>query len=713
MLAPNTYVHDRYLVVRAIDGSVYEALDMTNRAQVALKLLAGGAREGAWPQIERAAQALKALRHPHLPAILDYFREGDDAVVVSAFVAGEALAAAVGPGRGLPFERLLGYTEQLLNALEYVHQHVPPVLHRSIKPQNVLLGADGNVALVGLWPALVPPQPPVARAAGALGSSLQFMPPEQVQGAALDQRSDIYALAATLYFLSTSVLPPLAGKRINARQRGQLDPLRPVRELAPHVPSAWRDGLMQALAIDPAQRPPTVGALRQVLGMAPRPVVPESQVPTLVSVPPQPVAVEAPSLPPTLPVTVEPPAPAAPPAPARTRPPWMLPALISAVGVLLLVVIVVLIILREREVDAPPVEVQNITEVAQPTAVPAAAPATAAPEALAAPVEDATSAPATSAAPTAVPAAVPAIDTIEPAAAQVGAQAVTFTLRGTGLDAIKTARLVSEAGPAINVAVLALSSEQATLTVPAQTTLPAGEAEYRLEVNGATGAAPALMLRDFIERKVVAGVLTEYAYTGRVVADASGATATMHTASDAASQATGVLHNGDEVVLLRTDVDGWYQARIAKSADAAQVGVSGWVERWLIDNQGAPPLPTAEPTAAPKRYVGRVYSAPTDGAVQCGTAFSSTIYGSVEDARGRGIAGARLRIRSADGKNVFNRTTARGGVFNVPGLGCTSWTVQLLSVPDASGGFTANTVTVTNLNGGQYTAAEVRFRLQP
>ena len=99
--------------------------------------------------------------------------------------------------------------------------------------------------------------------------------------------------------------------------------------------------------------------------------------------------------------------------------------------------------------------------------------------------------------------------------------------------------------------------------------------------------------------------------------------------------------------------------------------------------------------------------------MQCGTAFSSTIYGSVEDARGRGIAGARLRIRSADGKNVFNRTTARGGVFNVPGLGCTSWTVQLLSVPDASGGFTANTVTVTNLNGGQYTAAEVRFRLQP
>lgn len=711
MLAPNTYVHDRYLVVRAVDGAVYEALDMTSRAQVALKLLAGGARDGAWPKIEREAQALKALRHPQLPAILDYFREGEDAVVVSPFVAGESLAAAVGPGRAVPFERLIGYTEQMLDALEYLHQQSPPVLHRSIKPQNMLLDASGTVKLVGLWPALVPPQPPVARPAGALGSSLQFMPPEQVQGAALEQRSDIYSLAASLYFLATSVLPPLAGKRINAGQRGQLDPLRPVRELAPQIPPAWRDGLMQALALDPAQRLPTVAALRQALGMAPRPLVPESKIPTLVSVPPQPVAVEAPSLPPTQPVDM----PAAAPAPAapRARPPWLVPALISVVGVLLLLVIVVLIILREREADTPPVEVQNITSVAQPTAVPAAAPATAAPEASAA---GATSAPAPSAAPAAASttaSAAPEIDTIEPASGRVGPQAVTFTLRGSKLDTIKTARLVSETGPAIDVAVLAITGEQATLTVPAQTAPPAGEVEYRLEVNGTTGAGPALVLRDFSERKTVAGVLPEYAYTGRVVADASGATATMHAASDAASQVAGVLHNGDEVVLLRDDVDGWYQVRIAKSADAAQVGTSGWVERWLIDNRGAPPLPTAVPTATAQRYVGRVYSAPTDGAVQCGTAFSSTIYGSVEDARGRGIAGARLRIRSADGKNVFNRTTARGGVFNVPGLGCTSWTVQLLSVPNASGGFSANTVTVTNLNGGQYTAAEVRFRLQP
>ena len=110
--------------------------------------------------------------------------------------------------------------------------------------------------------------------------------------------------------------------------------------------------------------------------------------------------------------------------------------------------------------------------------------------------------------------------------------------------------------------------------------------------------------------------------------------------------------------------------------------------------------------------VGRVYSAPTDKAVQCGTSFASSIYGSVENSTGRGIAGARLRITSADRKNVYNVTTRRGGVFTVPGLGCTTWYVSLISVPNAPNGFDANRVTVRNLNGGKLTAAEVRFKQQ-
>ena len=79
----------------------------------------------------------------------------------------------------------------------------------------------------------------------------------------------------------------------------------------------------------------------------------------------------------------------------------------------------------------------------------------------------------------------------------------------------------------------------------------------------------------------------------------------------------------------------------------------------------------------------------------------------------RGVSSAKLCITSADGKNVYNVTTDRGGTYGVPGLGCTTWTVRLLSAPDAPGGIQANRVIVSNLNGGKYTSAEVRFRAQP
>jgi hypothetical protein len=175
------------------------------------------------------------------------------------------------------------------------------------------------------------------------------------------------------------------------------------------------------------------------------------------------------------------------------------------------------------------------------------------------------------------------------------------------------------------------------------------------------------------------------------------------------SPPAGRLRNNDGVEILRDDVDGWYQVRIRSSADPAQVGTTGWIERWLVDNQDVPTVPTP----APLVFTGRVYSAPTDAAVQCGAAFDSSIYGSVEDASGRGISGARLQIISNDSKNRYTVTTDRSGAYNVPKLGCTIWNVFLISVPNAPNGFNANVVTVRNLNGGRFTAAEVRFRQQP
>jgi hypothetical protein len=82
----------------------------------------------------------------------------------------------------------------------------------------------------------------------------------------------------------------------------------------------------------------------------------------------------------------------------------------------------------------------------------------------------------------------------------------------------------------------------------------------------------------------------------------------------------------------------------------------------------------------------------------------------VENSAGKGIAGAVLRIVSADRRNTYSATTRRGGVYNVGGLGCTTWTVRLISIPGSA--IQANTVTVKNLNGGRFTSAELRFKLR-
>jgi len=125
-----------------------------------------------------------------------------------------------------------------------------------------------------------------------------------------------------------------------------------------------------------------------------------------------------------------------------------------------------------------------------------------------------------------------------------------------------------------------------------------------------------------------------------------------------------------------------------------------------MDNEN---VPVAEPQSL--NFVGRIYSTPTDGAGRHNaTMFESTIYGSVESNSGKGIARAVIRVTSADGGNSFTTTTGPGGVYHLDGLGCTTWNVRLVSIPDEK--IQANIVTVRNLNGGHLTAAEVRFKLQ-
>ncbi|MFL5802018.1 MAG: hypothetical protein ACJ8CR_09800, partial [Roseiflexaceae bacterium] len=309
-------------------------------------------------------------------------------------------------------------------------------------------------------------------------------------------------------------------------------------------------------------------------------------------------------------------------------------------------------------------------------------------------------------APTATLPPAPQVSSVEPQSTFVGRLPLALTLRGAALDQVHAARLIADGRAPIDTTLQPAGASQLTLSVAALPEALDGEIQYRLELNGVLLATPTISLRDFVQRKVVRGVLAAYDYTGRVATDVAGAYTRMRVDPNVGSPLAGPLRNGDSVEILRDDVGGWYQVRVRSSGDPSLVGATGWIERWLVDNQGVPAKPTL------LVFAGRVYSAPTDPAVQCGAAFESSIYSSVEDANGRGISGAQVRITSADSKNRYTVTTGRGGAYSVPGLGCTIWNIFLISVPNTPNGFDANVVTVRNLNGGRFTSAEVRFKQQ-
>jgi hypothetical protein len=743
MLAPNVFVRNRYLVVRLVAGTsaLYEAIDLNSRTNVALKQVLGV--DAASPQreaFEREARLLIGLRHPALPIVRDSFIEGQSGFLVAEFVPGDDLATQLARnGRPFPALQVLRWADQLLDTLDYMHTRLPPVLHRDVKPQNLKLTPRGQIMLLDSGLAKSATTISEAKPASSVGSPFQFVAPEQIQGAGADERSDLFSLAATLYYLLTGTLPVLAGKRANSLARGQPDPLPAAHTVNPEVSLALSDLLMQAMALDPAARPASASTMRAALNwarVAPAVAVPRMAPPTVPLVLPDLPLANAAELAPALPTPAAQASPgeapiapivegvrgeqaATPPEPEKPARRW-LAAMLGAVVVLTFGLAFLLWSNRSAVSDEAPTLAPEQTTAPLAAAVvelrtAPSAQATVAPPppptpTVVTPIQSKTAAPAQ---PTEQPAALAQASSIEPSTMFAGALPILLTVRGAYLDRVRAVQLVSGSGASIPVEVHSRAGDQLSVSVAALPEPIKGEVNYALELDGVVQKIPAITLRDYRDRKVVQGVLADYSFTNRVATDGADTYTGLRSEPNANSQPLGRLRNGDQIDILRDDVADWYQVRIGTSGDPAQVGVVGWIERWLVDNQGAPAAPrapTAIPTTAPLVFVGRLYSTPTDAAAQCGASFQSSIYGSVENSSGKGIAGAILRVVSADGRNRYSIRTARGGVYNLGGLGCTTWIIRLISVPGSA--IQANAVTVKNLNGGRFTSAEVRYKFQ-
>jgi serine/threonine protein kinase len=272
LLEPDIIINGRYRVAEKIGqggmGAVYEATDERLRNRVALKqtLVEGEAFSRAF---EREAQLLAGLRHPALPRVIDHFVDGRGQFLVMDFIEGEDLAGLL-KARGGPFPvaEVLRWADLLLDALEYLHNHNPPIVHRDIKPQNLKLTPRGELILLDFGLAKGSAAGGQPTRSSLFGYTPQFAPLEQVQGTGTDARSDIYSIGATLYNLLTGQPPADVIARAGALLNHQPDPLQLADSLNPLVPAMLAGAIQQAMAMASNERFASAAAMRRAIGAA-------------------------------------------------------------------------------------------------------------------------------------------------------------------------------------------------------------------------------------------------------------------------------------------------------------------------------------------------------------------------------------------------------------------------------------------------------------
>jgi serine/threonine protein kinase len=251
----------RYAVVRTLgrgaQAATLEAVDRREGRPVAIKRF--GIRGAEWKDIElaeREAHVLATLSHPALPGYIDYFEEQGCLHLVMERIEGESLAELRRRGP-LPSEQVLRLLHDAASALDYLHGRAPPVIHRDIKPGNVIRRPDGSHCLVDFGSVGDTLKP---EGGSTVVGTFGYMAPEQFQGRALPT-SDVYAAGATALALLTGTEPeklPHRGLAIDVRAA-----------LGARADPRWIRVLERMLEPDPDRRAKSITPLLRELQAAP------------------------------------------------------------------------------------------------------------------------------------------------------------------------------------------------------------------------------------------------------------------------------------------------------------------------------------------------------------------------------------------------------------------------------------------------------------
>jgi eukaryotic-like serine/threonine-protein kinase len=272
---------------------VYLARDEELDRQVAIKVLADNlaADDSFRKRFLREARLAAGLAHRNVVQVYDSGEVDGRPYIVMEYIDGETLAEVLSRRGRLPPAEAIELGLQMSSGLDHAHQK--GLVHRDIKPQNVLICADGTVKIVDFGIAFSTQGSRVTEVGTVLGTAA-YLAPEQAAGEEATAAADVYALGVVLYEMLAGRTPHTAESLTQFLAGKQEQPIPALRELAPQTSASLEDVIMRCLARLPAYRPQSAGELAAALAGASAdvPTVPlgrsgdTAELPTRVAIPP-------------------------------------------------------------------------------------------------------------------------------------------------------------------------------------------------------------------------------------------------------------------------------------------------------------------------------------------------------------------------------------------------------------------------------------------
>ena len=257
MITRGQLINERYEIIRSVGeggmANVYLALDTILNRKVAVKILRGDLAEDEKfvRRFQREAISASSLNDPNIVEVYDVGEDDGKYFIVMEYVEGKTLKQLIKKRGSLTLPEVIDIMLQLTSAIAHAHESY--IIHRDIKPQNVIILEDGRVKIMDFGIAVALNAGELTQTNSVMGT-VYYIPPEQANGGKADVKSDIYSLGILMYELVTGHVPFRGENPVEVAIKHMSEPLPSICEYDPEMPQSIENIILKAAAKNPQNR---------------------------------------------------------------------------------------------------------------------------------------------------------------------------------------------------------------------------------------------------------------------------------------------------------------------------------------------------------------------------------------------------------------------------------------------------------------------------